>query len=78
MTNSYEILTKALNLAKKEPGLSEKARKDIEIALGLAELNAEKEETVINALLREVDAHLDYEDDKDMLNAAEDVKELFA
>ena len=78
MTKSYEILTKALNLAKNEPGLSEKAKNEIEIALGLAALHTEKEETALQALLREVDAHLDYEDDEDMLNAAEGVKELFA
>lgn len=78
MTKSYEILTKALNLVKHEPGLSEKAKKEIEMALGLAYLHAEKEEQAISTLLREVDAHLDYEDDEDMLNAAESVKELFA
>lgn len=60
--NSY----KSIEFSKKELGLSEKAKKEIELDLDLATFHTEKEEQVINALLRKVDAHLDCEDDKEL------------
>lgn len=77
MNKSYETLVQALGVAMVALNNVSADTQEIRDSLILAAELHEEEREAVQALLREVDAHLDYAEDEDMEEAAEKVRELF-